>query len=351
MSRLLGVIVLVGIIFVAGYVLMNYNINVQRDEKGNLQLATVTPREPDANPASPSAAGNSPTTPDADPAPVNPAEICPPIRIASFDATRLDEAKLANRQVADVLARLVPKFDLVAVQDIRASNQGVLVRLIEQINTTSGRKFRFASAPNAGIPPNEQYCAFIFDDAKIAIDHTLAYSVQDPAGLFRHVPIVAAFRARGPEPNQAFTFKLINVHIDRDRAFELDSLDDVYRAVRGEGSNEDDIIMLGNFGVENSGPGDERLGQLGAILDITSAVTDTPTTPRSRKPIDNILFDRRATSEFTGRADVMDLMREFDLTLRESLEVSDHQPVWAEFSPYEGGQSGHVAEGDGPTTR
>ena len=33
----------------------------------------------------------------------------------------------------------------------------------------------------------------------------------------RHVPIVATFRARGPEPSEAFTFKVINVHVDRDR--------------------------------------------------------------------------------------------------------------------------------------
>jgi len=351
MSRVLGVVVLVGIIFVAGYVLMNYNINVQRDEQGNLQSATVTPREPDVAPASPSDPSDPLANPMGDPLPANPAEAFPPIRIASFNVTRLDESKLANRQVADVLSRVVPKFDLVAVQDIRASNQGVLVRWIEQINAASDRKFRFAAAPNAGTPSDEQYCAFIFDDARVAIDHTLAHSVQDPAGLFRHVPIVAAFRARGPEPSQAFTFKLVNVHVDRDRAFELDSLDDVYQALRGDGSNEDDIIMLGDFGVENSGPGDENLGQLGAILDITSAISDTPTTPRTRRPVDNILFDGRATCEFTGRAGVMDLMREFDLTLREALEVSNHQPVWAEFSPYEGGQSGHLAEGDAPTTR
>ena len=36
-------------------------------------------------------------------------------------------------------------------------------------------------------------------------------------------------------------------------------------------------------------------------------------------------------------------MRECDLSMQAALEVSEHLPVWAEFSVYEGGQPGHVA--------
>jgi hypothetical protein len=57
---------------------------------------------------------------------------------------------------------------------------------------------------------------------------------------------------------------------------------------------------------------------------------------------DNILFDRRATVEYTGRSGVLDMIRELDLTRQEALEVSEHLPVWAEFSSYENGQASHV---------
>jgi hypothetical protein len=56
-----------------------------------------------------------------------------------------------------------------------------------------------------------------------------------------------------------------------------------------------------------------------------------------------MLFDHAATIEFTGRAGVFDLVREFNLTEQQALEVSDHFPIWAEFSAYEGGQPGRVA--------
>jgi len=41
------------------------------------------------------------------------------IRIATFQLGRLDEAKLANSRVREVLVRLFSNFDLIAVQGVR----------------------------------------------------------------------------------------------------------------------------------------------------------------------------------------------------------------------------------------
>ena len=107
--------------------------------------------------------------------------------------------------------------------------------------------------------------------------------------------------------------------------------------MRKKSPDEDDIIMLGDFQAD-----DNHLGGLNRILGITAAISGTPTTTRGTQLADNILFDRRATIEFTGRAEVVDLIREFDLTIEQAREISEHLPVWAEFSSYEGGQRGYV---------
>ncbi|HEY2759735.1 MAG TPA: endonuclease/exonuclease/phosphatase, partial [Pirellulales bacterium] len=59
---------------------------------------------------------------------------------------------------------------------------------------------------------------------------------------------------------------------------------------------------------------------------------------------DNLIFNRAATVEFTGRSGIFDVLREFNLTLDQALQVSDHFPAWAEFSAYEGGPAGRVAD-------
>jgi len=260
------------------------------------------------------------------------------IRIATFNFNPLDHVKLSKRHVAARMVETICRFDVLAVQNIQAPNAGLLIGLVEQINS-GGRRYDFAVAADVGREPVEQFAAFLFDTAMIQVDRSTVYHVQDPGGLLLRPPLVGSFRVQGPEPAEAFTFTLINVHNEAARAIsELDVLDDVFRSVRDDGRGEDDVIVLGDLGADEQNP-----GQLGQIHYITCAVSGVPSCLRSSRLVDNLLFDRRATSEFTGRSGVMDLMGEFNLPIQGVLEISDHFPVWAEFSVYEGGQAGHVA--------
>ena len=58
---------------------------------------------------------------------------------------------------------------------------------------------------------------------------------------------------------------------------------------------------------------------------------------------DNLVFSGEATNEYIGRSGVLDFMNEFGLTEAAALEVSDHCPVWAEFSVYESGVAAVLA--------
>ncbi len=265
----------------------------------------------------------------------------PTIRIASFQLGRLDEAKLANVHVSDVLVHLFPRFDLIALQGVRGKNQGVLIRLVEQLNAASGRSYDFATCPTQQRDSLEHYSAFLFDRSRIDIDRTTVHFIEDPLGRIRIKPLMGTFRVHGPDPSEAFTFTLINVETDPEHAAaELDVFAEAYRAVRDSRPEEDDIILLGDLESD-----DQHLGQLGKLLGVTALISGMPampTTVRGANLLDNILLDRRATREFTGRVEVVDMMREFELSMPGAQEISDHLPIWAEFSVYEGGQAGHA---------
>ena len=116
--------------------------------------------------------------------------------------------------------------------------------------------------------------------------------------------------------------------------------------MRDEEPAEDDVILLGDFGEERAEP-----SLLLSVPDVQAAITDTPTTLSGvRYPVDNLFFHTRATTEFAGRAEVFDVMRAYDLTRRQAEEISDHLPVWAEFSSYEGGGSGLIGGNSGPAS-
>jgi len=328
MSRTILTVLLIAGLIGGGYFYVNYEVETHYDN-GKLAYVKITPR---ASGAAVPLPWQGPALPPARP-------LRPNIRIASFNLDRLDEHKLSNRRVSDVLLRVIPQFELIALQGLQGQNFGVLLRLVEQVNAITGRQYGYAAcppAPRGDSPP--EYSAFVFDLAAVEIDRSTLQLVHDPAGRLRRPPLVALFRVRGPAEAEAFTFELINVQLDPQQpAAELDLLADLYRAVRDGPRSEDDIILLGDLGADEN-----HLGRLGQIAGLSAAITSAPTTVRGMRRVDNILFDRRATVEFTGRAEVLDLMRECDLTIEGAAEISEHLPVWAELSAYEGGQSGHV---------
>ncbi|MCA9163500.1 MAG: endonuclease/exonuclease/phosphatase family protein [Planctomycetales bacterium] len=260
------------------------------------------------------------------------------IRIATFNLQVYGRTKADKPHVVDLLSRVLRQFDVIAVQEIRALDQDVLPRLVDQINA-AGRQYDYVIGPRLGRTDNKEQYAFIFDRASVEIDRFQLYTVDDPDDLLHREPLVGWFRVRGPAAQEAFTFTLVNIHTDPDEVRqELDVLDDVFRFVLGDGRQEDDLIMLGDFNAD-----DRHLGQLGLVSELMPAILALPTTTRGTEQYDNILFSGLATTEFTGRAGVLDFLREYNLTMEQALEISDHLPVWAEFTVYEGGQPGRVA--------
>jgi deoxyribonuclease-1-like protein len=328
MAKRIVMLLLVAAVAGGGYFFSNYEIR-WRSESGSLFAVTIVPRSAQQGAYTPwQAAGAPPAGP-----------LRPTFRLASLNLGRFDERNLANRQVSDVLLRVLPRFELIALQGFQGQTEAAVVRLAELLNRATGRFYTYAACPVGRRDTVGEYSAFLFDQATIEIDRSTLRLVQDAAGRFRHPPLVAAFRVRGPAEAEAFTFTLINVHTDAQNAsVELDLLRDVYKLVRNDGRNEDDVILLGDFEADEN-----HLGQLGQILDLTAAITTMPTTVRGTRRADNILLDRRATVEFTGRAEVVDVLRECELTIESALQVSEHLPLWAEFSAFEGGQTGHVA--------
>lgn len=264
------------------------------------------------------------------------------IRIASFNIQVFGESKLAKPNVMRVLADVIRHFDVVAVQEVRATTQDVLPRFLQMINA-GGASYDYVLGPRLGRTSSKEQYAFIFNRATIELVPGSMYTVDDPDDRLHREPMVAGFTVRGPPPAQAFTFTLIDIHTDPDEVkSEMNALDDVFRAVQNDGRREDDVIMLGDLNTD-----DAHLGEVGQMPYIFAAISKTPSNTRGNKLYDNIIFDRRATTEFTGRSGVMNLINDYQLSMQDALEVSDHFPVWAEFSIYEGGQRNTVATAPG----
>lgn len=275
-----------------------------------------------------------------------PARASDTIRIASFNLQVFGETKMSKPHVVDLLARIVRQFDIVAVQEVNARSQDILPLFVDHINATGGY-YDYVIGPRLGRTNSKEQYAIIFDRASVEVDRHQLYTVEDVNDQLHREPLVAWFRARGSAANEAFTFSLVDMHVDPDLvAQEVNALDDVFLAVRNDGRDEDDVILLGDFNAD-----DRHLGQLGQLSNLMAVVSRMPTNTRGTAQLDNLLFDQQATTEFTGRGGVFDFLREYNLTVDEALEISDHLPVWAEFSVFEGGTPGRFANRPGTSRR
>lgn len=260
------------------------------------------------------------------------------IRVASFNIQVLGTSKMSKPAVVDVLARILREFDIVAIQEIRSKDEDILPNLVEHVNST-GRFYDYVIGPRLGRTSSKEQYAFVFDSSTVEVDRSQLYTVADPDDLLHREPLVAWFRVRGARPEEAFTFSLVNIHTDPDETDqELDVLDDVFCVVRDDGREEDDVIIIGDLNVD-----DQNLGELGRLPGMSWVISATPTNTRGSAQYDNIVFNSAATVEFTGSGGVFDFLRQYNLSVEEALEVSDHLPIWAEFRAYEGGQPGRVA--------
>lgn len=281
-----------------------------------------------------------------DPMAPPPARSTGTIRVASFNIQVFGTSKSGKPHVMDVLARIVRRFDIVAVQEIRSRDEDIIPNFVDLINST-GVRYDYVIGPRLGRTVSKEQYAFIYDMTTVETDRTQLYTVADPHDMLHREPLVGWFRVRGPPSQEAFTFSLVNIHTDPDVAEEeVNVLAQVYPKVRDDGRQEDDVIILGDLNVD-----DQHLGQLGQISGMTWVISNTPTNVAMTKQYDNIVFHRDATKEFTGRGGVFDFLREYNMTRDEAEEVSDHLPVWAEFSSYEGGQPGRIATLPESTTR
>lgn len=249
------------------------------------------------------------------------------IRVASFNIQVFGQAKLNEREAMQTLAQIVRRFDVVAIQEVRSKEQNVLPTFLEFVNA-DGSRYDFVIGPRQGRTVSKEQYAYVYNAATLELVPDSVYVVPDPDDLLHRPPLVAGFRVRGPP--QPFTFTLINIHTDPDEAdLEVDALADVYLDVINQPGADDDVILLGDLNVN-----EKKLGRLGEIPGIMWAISGQPTNTRLTKTYDNLIWHQQ-TAEFTGHSGVLNMMAEYGLSEEQALKVSDHLPVWAEFSAVE----------------
>lgn len=258
------------------------------------------------------------------------------IRIATFNIRDFGPTKAGRADVMDQLATIVRRYDIVAVQEISDSRNRVPTLFLDHINAMAGPDYAMSISPRSGVHPDDRRSAeqygFYWNTERIDLvpSPEPALYPEPTDNVFDREPWVARFQVVG---DGGFSFVLATVHTDpNDAVVEIGALHDVVGWARGRWSDEDDFIVLGDY---NAGCGYATPDQLEA-LDLAGTdyrwivphTADTNFSPRSACAYDRIVTSANTALEWTGAWGV-----ENDAFT--DPRVSDHWPVWAEFSTSE----------------
>jgi endonuclease/exonuclease/phosphatase family metal-dependent hydrolase len=270
----------------------------------------------------------------------------PQIVIGSFNIQMFGKTKMGKPGVVSILTDIARRFDILAIQELRDKDQGVIPEFLRQINA-DGSSYAAAVGPRQGYIVAGQttryfeQSVFIYDTTKVELVGP-TYAAHDRYRIMHRPPFVGQFRCLNVPIEQAFSFALMNVHIDPDEAHvEFEALREIIGEIYTNHQGEDDFILLGDL---NDEP--HKYHKYQWMRSQHAALPSTiKTNTVQTKAYDNIVFDSGYTSEYRNQAGVMNVQQVYGLSLSDAQLVSDHYPVWAVFSALESPRA-EITHGD-----
>jgi endonuclease/exonuclease/phosphatase family metal-dependent hydrolase len=240
------------------------------------------------------------------------------VRIATWNVRMLSDRSRDASEVAKI-ASMIGQFDLVALQEVHDTR--VLDRIRSKLDGWS-----YLVSRSVGTESHTERYAYFYRSAFVTPIGDAAI-VRDPDNVLIREPFVASFRTG------EFDFTLCTIHILYGNSIparrrELRLMDELVAAVQKANGAEADVILLGDFNF----PPDDNGWQLEGWMPLVNPPTKT--TIGDRSLYDNIWIHPDATSEYAQVYGVVEFDRSYyaDDLDRASLEMSDHRPVWAQFS-------------------
>lgn len=215
------------------------------------------------------------------------------IKIASFNLQIFGEKKVSNTDVMGMILRIIKKYDITAVQEIRSKTDTAINGLMKML----GKDYEYVISDRLGRTNSKEQYAYIYNKKTITVtNRDLAYTYDDKKDIFQRAPFVAQFKTK----NGNFDFVLINIHTEPDNTpEEIKHLSDVIADAKKHYTKDDDFIVLGDMNADCT--------------------------------YDRIIGTKEIMLLYNNKSGVFNFAKEYKLSPAFVKRISDHYPVFAEF--------------------
>ncbi|MDK2947295.1 MAG: deoxyribonuclease-like protein [Methanolobus sp.] len=247
------------------------------------------------------------------------------LKIGAFNIQVFGVTKAGKADVMNTIVKIVHEYDIIAIQEIRDSSQTTIPTLMDLVNS-DGYQYDYTISERLGRTSSKEQYAYIFNTETVEITgNPQTYPEANGSDSFHREPFIAAFSST--EGN--FDAVLMVIHTDPDEATEeINALDDVLEYAQNLYPDEKDFIILGDLNADGSYFDEDETNDLETYEWVIDNSIDT-TTKATDYSYDRIILTD--SSDFTGNSGVFRFDLEYGLDYNETVAVSDHYPVYAEF--------------------
>ncbi|MDR1315559.1 MAG: endonuclease [Spirochaetales bacterium] len=246
------------------------------------------------------------------------------IKVYSFNIQIFGAAKMAKPEVAEILAEIVSRADLVAVQEVRSISPEPVSRFMALLPPA----YSYVIGPREGRSSSREQYWVIYNTEKLSVVDTRTW--PDEEDRFERDPFGVYFQTK-----DKLDFILIDNHLRPSSAEEeINALPDVVSWFQ-EFWGEQDVFVVGDFNADGIYYDESLLENVFPRAGYTIIITNDldTTVAESDNTYDRFIITSSAREDYTGKFGVLrfDEVYDFSAYSVQPKEVSDHYPVWAEF--------------------
>jgi endonuclease/exonuclease/phosphatase family metal-dependent hydrolase len=255
-----------------------------------------------------------------------------PVKVVSFNLRRFDDTKARDRKISGFLAGLLRDADVAALQEGLAVSEAAVREFAQSVGGNRG----FVLGPLEGSSAfYRENFIFLYNRDRVTLKASAVY--PDETGVFERPPMAAYFTT-----DAGFDFIVLNNHIKPDETKvqttkEITQLPEAARYFTRLW-NESDLFVVGDLNADGAYYTETKLAEVfpeASWTIITGNDCDTTVSANNAFTYDRFIISKSATEDWRGtwgtiRFDTYPDCRA--ITSNPGTDISDHYPVWAEFS-------------------
>ncbi len=253
------------------------------------------------------------------------------LKIGSFNVKNFGTTKASNPYVMRRLARVLARYDIAFLQELRNKDQMAIFALKEALETYTGKRYSIIISQPLGRSTYKEQYAYLFNPSKVSLEDYYTYEDgEEPIyDSFSREPFIAQFKDRATKTK----FTTIGVHIAPSFVVnEMDELFNVYRDIQYRWNNKN-VVIMGDLNADCRYLDEYEEENLILFKDPTFSWhikrgADSTTELNTHCAYDRFITAGKITKKVVAsKTGVYNLMEELDLYEDEANAISDHFPI------------------------